>query len=151
MPMNSFYMNYTNFGGWWWQWCLLLLYVKYLNILINIGIICLILPVGNSLGCPVVRTQCFTAGAWIQSWSWYWDPTSHMAEKTNKQNLSVYFLKVYLLKIVWNDVIRNKIWITDTQKVIVPYLKITFIFWKEHINRIFDIHYIRWLLLFLLI
>ena len=50
MPMNSFYMNYTNFGGWWWQWCLLLLYVKYLNILINIAIICLILPVGNSLG-----------------------------------------------------------------------------------------------------
>ena len=103
-------------------------------------------------GCPVVRTQCFTAGAWIQSWSWYWDPTSHMAEKTNKQqNLPVYFLKVYLLKIVWNDVIRNKIWITDTQEVIVPYLKITFIFWQEHINRIFDIHYIRWLLLFLLI
>ena len=70
MPMNyfySFYMKCTNSGGWWWQWCLLLPYVKHLNILIKVAIIWLILP--------------------------------------------VYFLKVCLRKVVWNDVISNKTWI----------------------------------------
>lgn len=66
----SFHIKYTNIRGCWWQWCLLLSYIKHLNILINTTIICFV--------------------------------------------LLVYFLKVCLLKIIWNDIISNKIWLTHT-------------------------------------
>lgn len=50
-------------------------------------------------GCPVVRTQCVTAGAWIQSWSWHRDPTSHMAKKTNNKISQYVFSKSIYLKL----------------------------------------------------